>query len=267
MPTRVKQNKIIKESLETIHNAVEEQTVAIREIPQMVRDSVEAIAQNAGHVTPARIIQVLEEHTATLSDIVEQTVKDAVEKATRNLAPATRHVVQDESRRDRVSGISLGRFREYDGRAVPSDFVLPSVDLRTAWDFYLRGFPSNRSTSSGQPTIAPVRPLRYITASNSASLLPFKNCNGKSVRKKYVDDWKPVLLLMFNDTKHLIINTREEDMNADFLETTYVAARDKLEERYPTLFAGDNRDKTRQMRTSTWCKKIKRLNKERRRGI
>ena len=59
-----------------------------------------------------------------------------------------------------------------------------------------------------------------------------------------MDDWKPVLLLMFNDTKHLIINTREEDMNADFLETTYVAARDKLEERYPTLFAGDNRDKT-----------------------
>ena len=114
---------------------------------------------------------MLEEHTATLSDIVEQTVKDAVEKATRNLAPATRHVVQDESRRLRVSGISLGRFREYDGRAVPSDFVLPSVDLRTAWDFYLRGFPSNRSTSSGQPTIAPVRPLRYITASNSASML------------------------------------------------------------------------------------------------
>ena len=267
VPTRVKQNKIIKESLETIHNAVEEQTVAIREIPQMVRESVEALAQNAGHVTPARILQVLEEHTAAVSTIVKQTVKDAVEEATRNLAPATRHVVQDESRRLGVSGISLGRFREYDGRAVPSDFALPSVDLRTAWDFYLRGFPSNRSTSSGPPTIAPVRPLRYITASNSASLLPCKNCNGKPVRKKYVDDWKPVLLLMFNDTKHLIINTREEDMNADFLETTYVTARDKLEERYPTLFAGDNRDKTRQMRISTWCKKIKKLNKERRQGI
>ena len=80
-----------------------------------------------------------------------------------------------------------------------------------------------------------------VNASNSAFLLlPRKNCNGKPVRKKYVDDWKPVLSLMFNDTKHLIINTVTEDINAVFLETTYVVARNKLEERYPTLFAGDN---------------------------
>ena len=72
---------------------------------------------------------------------------------------------------------------------------------------------------------------------------------------------------MFNDTKHLIINTTEEDMNAVFLETTYVVARNKLEERYPTLFAGDSQDKTRQMRVSTWGKKIKQLNKERKQGI
>ena len=47
----------------------------------MVRDSVEELAQNAGHVTPARMIQVLEEHTTTVSTIVKQTVKDAVEEA------------------------------------------------------------------------------------------------------------------------------------------------------------------------------------------
>ena len=129
------------------------------------------------------------------------------------------------------------------------------------WEFYLRGFPSNQLTLSGQPTIAPVWPLWSINFSNSVFLLLCKNCNGTRNTWTIGNPCFCLCLMIPN------ISLSIRDMNAVFLETTYVVARNKLEERYRTLFAGDNRDKTRQMRVSTWCKTIKQLNKERRQGI
>ena len=95
----------------------------------------------------------------------------------------------------------------------------------------------------------PVRPLRYI---NSTFHLPRAN----RMRKTFNDDWKPVLSFMFDAAKHLIVNKREEDMNAEFLETTFNIGRDRLEEQFPSLFEGKNRDKNRQWKVSNWSKKI-----------
>jgi len=143
------------------------------------------------------------------------------------------------------------------GFAVPPDFSFPSPNLRSAWEFFLRGFPSNMSKDeSGAVIRTPVRPLRYIKDATD------KHLPRGRVRKKFVDDWKPVLSFMYNKTKQHIINVPEESMDADFLDATYVAAREQLEEKYPSLFEGINADRNRTWKVSNWSKKIKTLNRQ-----
>ena len=67
---------------------------------------------------------------------------------------------------------------------------------------------------------------------------------------------------MYNKTKQHIINVPEESMDADFLDATYVAAREQLEEKYPSLFEGINADRNRTWKVSNWSKKIKTLNRQ-----
>ena len=185
--------------------------------------------------------------------------REAVQEATQNLVPAgatqrARALAVDHG----VGGIMLGRFREYEGGfAVPPDFSFPSPNLRSAWEFFLRGFPSNMSKDeSGAVIRTPVRPLRYIKDATD------KHLPRGRVRKKFVDDWKPVLSFMYNKTKQHIINVPEESMDADFLDATYVAAREQLEEKYPSLFEGINADRNRTWKVSNWSKKIKTLNRQ-----
>ena len=66
-----------------------------------------------------------------------------------------------------------------------------------------------------------------------------------------------MLSFMFDAAKNLIVNVREEDMNAESLETTFNTGRNRLEEKFPNLFAGKNRDKSRQWRVATWNKHIR----------
>ena len=56
----------------------------------------------------------------------------------------------------------------------------------------------------------------------------------------------------------------EGDMSADFLETTFIAGRNALEENYPNLFQGANANKSQQWKVSTWSKNIRRENRMRR---
>ena len=81
------------------------------------------------------------------------------------------------------------------------------------------------------------------------------------LRKVFADEWRPALSLMHDAAKHLICRTDTRDMNSRFFETTMVAARSGLEEKYPHLFDGNNLDKGRQWKVSTWSKKIREENR------
>ena len=97
-------------------------------------------------------MEMMEQYSTNLTSSIAETVKKAVEDATRNLAIETSTSThQPESQATNATatgGVQIGRWREYSGFAVPADFKFPSVTLRQAWAFYLLGFPSNRSRNS-----------------------------------------------------------------------------------------------------------------------
>ena len=66
---------------------------------------------------------------------------------------------------------------------------------------------------------------------------------------------------------HLIHNTEVKDMNADFIETTFNAARAHLERKYPHLFQGVNGNINRQVRVATWSRKVREENRAIQDGI
>ena len=118
---------------------------------------------------------------------------------------------------------------------------------------YLLGMPSLRSTKTGTSEIyhTPVRAFRYI---NSTRHLP----KGQ-LRRAFNDEWRPVLEFMYNAAKTHIINKREEEMNAEFLEVTFVTAMESLESKYPALFT--DRRKSYSRKIATWNKKFREARK------
>ena len=128
---------------------------------------------------------------------------------------------------------------------------------------HIVGFPNNRTKRTNTEgvevvTIAPVRPLRYIR--DDKSQLPKEN----RLRKVFADDWRPVLKVMNEKAKHLIRNTDCKDMDSVFIEATFAAGRQGLQEKYPSLFAGRKLDKGRQWRVATWSKKVNEENRRQR---
>lgn len=99
-----------------------------------------------------------------------------------------------------------------------------------------------------------VRPLCYDSVRND--FLPKINKNNRCVRQIFADNWKPLLSDMHNGAQQSISNTRVEDMNALFMESTYYEGRSYLKEKYPTLFDGDNGENNMQWKVSTWSKNI-----------
>ena len=89
-------------------------------------------------------------------------------------------------------------------------------------------------------------------------MLPLAN----RVRKVFADDWRPVLKLMEEATSDLTRGVNEKDMDAAFMESTFNAARDSLNEKYPDLF---EQDRNRQWKGSTWSKKVREVNRKRKR--
>ena len=70
---------------------------------------------------------------------------------------------------------------------------------------------------------------------------------------------------MNDGAKQSIGNTRVEDMNAAFVESTYNVARACLESKYPWLFEGNNSERNRSWKVATWSKKVREENRQRRR--
>lgn len=264
VPYRVKETNMLRKAFETIQTGIdkllERQEEMEEKIPQVIKDTIDLVARDAGQVTVPAVMELLHQHTGSLTSSIGEAVKDAVRDATRHLGIQTNNQTgqsqaQAETSVLRMGGVVLGRWREYNGMAVPPCFRFPSATLRQAWDSWLLGYPNNQSKKTNQDgsievVSTPVRPLRYI---NSQFHLPKEN----RMRKVFNDEWKPVLSFMFDAAKNLIVNVREEDMNAEFLETTFNTGRNRLEEKFPNLFAGKNRDKSRQWRVATWNKHIR----------
>ena len=70
---------------------------------------------------------------------------------------------------------------------------------------------------------------------------------------------------MNDGAKQSIGNTRVEDMNAAFVESTYNVARACLESKYPRLFEGNDSERNRSWKVATWSKKVREENRQRRR--
>ena len=76
-------------------------------------------------------MEMMEQYSTNLTSSIAETVKKAVEDATRNLAIETSTSThQPESQATNATatgGVQIGRWREYSGFAVPADFKFPSV--------------------------------------------------------------------------------------------------------------------------------------------
>jgi len=256
VPSHIKQFAKMKKCFETVENGIDRLLAANEAIPEVIKAAIDEAARDNGQVTSSRVMELMQQHTNTMQSTIAQTVKDAVQEATRNLVSLGTSNQQSSTTTTSAAmgGIEIGMFREYSGNAVPLGFKFPSADLRTAWRMYLLGLPSLKSTKTGTSELyhTPVRPFRYI---NSTRHLP----RGQ-LRRSFNDEWRPVLEYMFNAAKTHINGKREEEMNAEFLEVTFVTATESLESKYSTLFTGDRR-KINTRKISTWNRKFRQAQK------
>ena len=263
VPYRLKQMKIIKSKLSNLESGVDKLLDQNDKLPDVVKAAIDEKCMEAGQVTVPFVINLLEEHSNKISSSIGQSVRNAVREATQHISPQQQHpsLLGDTSTvpAPRLGGRQLGQlhlYREYrGGSSVPADFKFPSATLRSAWEFWLLGFPNNRSikrNAAGEDvvSITPVRPLRYIVADK---MMPKAN----RLRRVWADEWKPALSIMHSGARQLIGNTPVENMNAEFIESTYAAARAFLEDKYPRLFEGSNIERNRQWKVATWSRKLR----------
>ena len=159
--------------------------------------------------------------------------------------------------------MQLGLYREYSGGfVVPLDFAFPPVNLRSAWDAWMVGFPNNRSTRDKEVLVCPVRPLRHILR---PAMFPKTNKKGARVRTVWANDWRPVLSEMQKGLRTTIPKVRAETLDAEFLEKTYLEGRLYFETTYPSLFDGANNEANRTWKISTWSKNVRAADRRARR--
>ena len=261
VPFRIKQMKKLKSWFVTLQGDIDKLLNMVEKLPEVIKNAIDEKCMESGQVTAPFVLNLLEEHSKEMSSAI----RDAVREATQDLNLPRRSMADTLSRTAPVlGGMQMGLYRDYSGgNVVPSDFIFPSSTLRAAWTAWLIGFPNNRSIRrvvGGEDTISitPVRPLRHIVKDTQ---LPQHN----RVRRTWADEWKPVLKVMNDGAKQSIGNTRVEDMNAAFVESTYNVARACLESKYPRLFEGNDSERNRSWKVATWSKKVREENRQRRR--
>ena len=131
---------------------------------------------------------------------------------------------------------------------VPDGFVLPSVDLCKAWHHWITGFPDFKvKKENGEIVDCPIRPLRFINSSN----IPH------SLKKKFKDGWRPVLLSMTADVAQLLETTPIASMDEKFVQESYNVAFNALAQKAPAIFGDYNADKCSTWKVATWSRKIR----------
>ena len=195
-----------------------------------------------------------------------------------SLEPLTTAAGDAQTNEVETTGLRFGRFREFryresvrNGRlfswAVPDDFDFPAAKLQSAWFAYLVGYPNNRSLArdedtgevltdaSGKPVMvrSPIRPLRYL----ADDLLPRANLKSKRLKKKFRDDWRPVLKAMHGVNRAVIANTPEQLIDHSFLEETFKLGIAHLKLKHPQLFSGTGASRCQIWSIGSWNKHFK----------
>jgi hypothetical protein len=133
---------------------------------------------------------------------------------------------------------------------IPNGFTLPSVDLITAWQYWLTGFPDFKvKKDNGEIIDAPIRPLRFVGIGN----IP------QSLKKNFKDGWRPILLSMTADVGQLLDSTPIMEMDDTFIIDSYNTALKALLQKAPAIFDSSDGDtgKYSTWKVATWSRKIR----------
>ena len=131
---------------------------------------------------------------------------------------------------------------------VPDGFDLPSVDLLRAWRHWIMGFPEFKvRNDDGEVVDAPIRPLQFVNTTD----LP------QSLKKKFKDGWRPILMSMQGDVAHMLETTPGGCVDERFVQDTYNAAMSALVAKAPGIFAESNAEKCGTWKVATWSRKIR----------
>jgi len=131
---------------------------------------------------------------------------------------------------------------------VPDGFVMPSCNLFRAWRHWITGFPDFKMHNDNDEVIdAPIRPLRFISTSH----LP------QSLKKKFKDGWKPILMSMQGDVAEMLDATPVSAMDERFVRDSYDLAMEALLAKAPDILDEAGSDRYGSWKVSTWSRKIR----------
>jgi len=265
VPRHSKMMKKIVATLDVVKACMEKMDTVNDTLPSRIKDAIDDKAAESGQVTAHFVIEKLEEHSKAVSTVLGDQIKRSVADVLRDLnipQPLTTAGDGDgdaQTNEVETTGVRYGRFREFcyresvtNGRlfpwAVPEDFDWPAAKLQSAWFAYLIGYPNNRSLARDDDTgelltdvrgehvmvRTPIRPLRHLTD----DLLPRGNLKSKRLKKRFRDDWRPVLKVIHEVNRAAIANTHEALMDNSFLQETFYLGIAHLKSKYPHLFDG-----------------------------
>jgi len=251
-------------------------------LPSRIKDAIDEKAAESGQVTAQFVIEKLEEHSKAVSTVLGDQIKRSVAEVLRDLnIPKPLTLAGDgdgdaQTNEVETTGVRYGRFHEFryresarNGRlfswAVPEDFDFPAAKLQSAWFAYLVGYPNNRSLARNEDgelltdargehvmVRSPIRPLRHLTY----DLLPRGNLKSKRLKKKFRDDWRPVLKVMHEVNRAAIANTQEALMDNMLLQETFNLGIAHLKSKYPQLFDGTGATRCNIWSIGSWNKHL-----------
>jgi hypothetical protein len=276
--------KKIVATLDVVKACMEKMDTVNDTLPSRIKDAIDDKAAESGQVTAHFVIEKLEEHSRAVSTVLGDQIKRSVADVLRDLnipQPLTTAGDGDgdaQTNEVETTGVRYGRFREFryresvtNGRlfpwAVPEDFDWPAAKLQSAWFAYLIGYPNNRSLARDEDTgelltdvrgehvmvRTPIRPLRHLTD----DLLPRGNLKSKRLKKRFRDDWRPVLKVMHEVNRAAIANTQEALMDNTFLQETFYLGIAHLKSKYPHLFDGTGAARCHIWSIGSWNKHLK----------
>ena len=100
---------------------------------------------------------------------------------------------------------------------------------------------------------APIRPLRDL----SDDLLPRGNQKSTRLKKKFRDDWRPVLKLMHEGNRAAIANKPEALMDNEFVQETFNVGMAHLKMKHPQMFDGTGATRCHFWSIGSWNKQLK----------
>ena len=270
------------ETLRGVNACMRRMDAANEALPAQIKAAIDEKAVESGQVTAQFVMDKLEAHSKAVSRALGDTVKQNIAAVLRDFDITTKYSQTAGEEGDGTAtattnidtaGVKFGRYHEYryresvrNGRlfnwAVPEDFDFPPAKLHSAWFAYLVGWPNNRLFARDENTgelvkdadgkcvmmIAPIRPLRDL----SDDLLPRGNQKSTRLKKKFRDDWRPVLKVMHSANRAAIANTAVALMDSNFVQKTFTVGLAQLKLKHPEIFEGTGAARCHFWSIATW---------------